>query len=140
MNKADIIGHQVICSAFIERDGKFLIVMCPRFKVWRVPGGRTEFGERLEETLLREMREETGITFNDPKFVGFGQDQQFHVVGQKETSRLIMFFHVKTTQEIQLDPSEAEDFRWVTLEELKGIDNKEGALTDLFARNLNFSL
>jgi ADP-ribose pyrophosphatase YjhB (NUDIX family) len=140
MEKSKLRGHQVICSAFIENHNKFLIVMCPRFKVWRVPGGRTEHGEKLEETLIREMQEETGITFENPKFVGFGQDQQFHVAGQRETSRLIMFFHVKTNEEPKLDPDEAEDFKWVTLDDLKKIDNKEGALADLFKRNQDFSL
>ena len=135
MTRAQLRGHQVICSAFIEKEGKFLIVMCPRFKVWRVPGGRTEHGEKLEETLIREMQEETGITFENLKFIGFGQDQQFHIRDQKETSRLIMFFYVKTNQEPKLDPDEAEQHKWVTLDELKKIDNKEGALTDLFNRN-----
>ena len=140
MERSKLRGHQAICSAFIEKDNKFLIVMCPRFKVWRVPGGRTEFGEKLEETLIREMQEETNITFENPKFVGFGQDQQSHVKGQRETSRLIMYYHVKTDQEPKLDPDEAEDFKWVTLDELKNIDNKEGALKDLFERNQDFSL
>ncbi|MEA3514425.1 MAG: NUDIX hydrolase [Nanoarchaeota archaeon] len=140
MERSKLRGHQVICSAFIEKDNKFLIVMCPRFKVWRVPGGRTEHGEKLEETLIREMQEETGITFENPKFIGFGQDQQFHIKCQRETSRLIMFFHVKTNEEPKLDPDEAEDFKWVTLDDLKKIENKEGALTDLFNRNPKFSL
>jgi ADP-ribose pyrophosphatase YjhB (NUDIX family) len=140
MERSKIRGHQVICSAFIEKDNKFLTVMCPRFKVWRVPGGRAEHGERIEETLIREMQEETQITFNNPEFVGFGQDQQFHVKAQRETSRLLMFFHVKTNEEPKLDPDEAEDHKWVTLEELKQIENKEGGLTDLFKRNPNFKL
>jgi len=63
--------------------------------------------------------------FENPKFVGFGQDQQFHVAGQRETSRLIMFFHVKTNEEPKLDPDEAEDFKWVTLDDLKKIDNNK---------------
>lgn len=135
-----IRGHQVICSAFIEKDGKFLIGMCTKFKVWRVPGGRAEHGEKLEETLIREMQEETGITFENPEFIGFGQDQQFHVKNQEETSRLIMFFHVKTNQEIKLNADEFEHSKWVALDELKKIENKEGALSDLFERNPDFAL
>lgn len=135
MTRARLRGHQVICSAFIKKEGKFLIIMCPKFKVWRVPGGRAEHGEKLEETLIREMKEELGITFKNPTFIGFGQDQQFHVLAQKETSRLIIFFYLKTNQEPKLDPDEAEEYRWVTLEELKKIKNKEGALADLFNRN-----
>lgn len=139
--RSEIRGHQVVCSAFIEKDKKFLIVMDPKFKVWRVPGGRAEHGEKVEETLIREMQEETGITFKNPRFIGFGQDQQFHFGNQRETSRLIMFFHVKidkeADEELTLDPNEAEDHKWVTLDELKKLKLKEGALADLFNRNPN---
>ena len=137
MIKAKLRGHQVICSAFIKKEGKFLVVMCPRFKVWRIPGGRAEYGENLEETLIREMQEETGIIFQNPRFIGWGQDQQFHIREQKETSRLLMFFYVETNKELTLDPDEAEEFKWVTIKELKKIKNKEGALTDFFNRNSN---
>ncbi|MFH1432935.1 MAG: NUDIX hydrolase [archaeon] len=139
MTRAELRGHQVVCSAFIEKDDLFLIVMDPAFKVWRVPGGRAEHGEKLEDTLIREMAEETGLVFENPRFVGWGQDQQYHVREKKETSRLVMFFHVKTVKQPKLDPDEAEDFRWVTLDELKNIENKEGALRDLFYRNPDMS-
>ncbi len=46
-----------------------------------------------------------------------------------------MFFHVRTGEEPKVNPEEAEGFRWVTPEGLKGIENKEGAPTDLFSRN-----
>ena len=128
-------GPTVICSTFIEKDGKFLIVFCPRFKVWRVPGGRVEFKETLEETLKREMEEEIGVEIKNPKLLGYGQDHQFHVRDNRETSRLIMFFHVKINEEPKVDPDEAEEYKWVTLEELKKIKDKEGGLTDFFSRN-----
>lgn len=132
--------HQVVCSAFIEKDKKILIVLCPKFLLWRVPGGRPDAGEKIEATLIREMQEETGITFPNPKFLGWWQDSEFHVVKKYKTSRLIMFFHVKTSEEPHLDPEESLDHRWVTLEELKQIKNKEGALADFFQRNPDFSL
>src|SRR3989338_2306332 len=140
MERDPLQGHQVVCSAFIEKDHKVLIGMYTRFKVWRVPGGRPEYEEKIEDTLIRELQEETGIHFVDPKFLGWGQDQQLHIRGQMLTSRLIMFFYVKTDAEIQLDPGEAEDSKWVTIEELKQIENKEGALTDFFERNLEFNI
>ncbi len=133
-------GPAVVCSAFVENKRKFLFVLCPRFKVWRVPGGRAEFNETLEETLIREIKEETGVTIKEPKFVGWGQDHQFHVRDNKETSRLIMFFYVKAEGKFTIDSNEAEEYKWVTFEELKTHPNKEGALTDLFKRNPHLSL
>lgn len=49
-----------------------------------------------------------------------------------------MFFHVKTNEELVLDPDECEEFQWVTLDELKLIENKEGSLADFFQRNPDF--
>jgi 8-oxo-dGTP diphosphatase len=126
---------EVICSAFVEKDGKFLLLFCPRFKVWRVPGGRAEFSETLEETLIREMREEIGLEVENPEFLGYGQDNQYHVRDQRETSRVLMFFHVRIDMEPRVDPGEAEQFKWATIEEIKGIENKEGGLTDFFKKN-----
>ena len=128
-------GPTVVCSAFIEKEKKFMLLFCPRFKVWRLPGGRVEFDEILEGTLKREMKEELGIAISEPKFLGYGQDHQFQVRDQKETSRLLIFFHVKTDKEPTVDPNEAEEYKWATIEEIKKEQNKEGALTDFFNRN-----
>ena len=31
---------------------------------WSIPGGKLEFGEKVEEALVREVREETGVEIN----------------------------------------------------------------------------
>lgn len=95
------------------------MVMDPNFKVWRVPGGRAEHGERLEETVIRELKEETQIDFEDPELLGFGQDRQMHLTDERETSRVIFYFHVQTNQEPVLDPKEADDHKWLTFNEIK---------------------
>lgn len=138
MKKYEIQGHQVICSAFIEKDWKFLTFMCPRFKVWRAPWGRVEYGEKLEETLIREMQEEVGVTFKNPKFIGFWQDMQFHYKKQIKTSRLIMYFYVKTDKKLTIDKNEAEEYKWLSIQEIKVLENKEWALNDFFLRNPDF--
>lgn len=48
----------------VIRDGRALLVRRgkpPLFGRWVVPGGTVELGETLEEALVREMREETGL-------------------------------------------------------------------------------
>lgn len=32
--RTELRGHQVVCSAFIEKEGRFLILFCPKFKIW----------------------------------------------------------------------------------------------------------
>ena len=48
----------------ILKDGKVLLLLRkkpPEVGFWSLPGGRVEFGERLEDAVVRELREELGI-------------------------------------------------------------------------------
>ena len=55
----------VVAVALIDADGRVLIAQRPEGKqlagLWEFPGGKIEPGERPEETLIRELREELGI-------------------------------------------------------------------------------
>ncbi|MBU1075490.1 NUDIX domain-containing protein [Patescibacteria group bacterium] len=131
---------RIICSAFIEKDGKFLVVNDPKFGAWRVPGGKPEGDERLEKALEREMQEEVGVKIENPKFLGYGQDSMYLIPKKKTVSRLLMFFHVKVDQELTIDPTEASEHKWVKFEEIKNVKNIEGGLVDFFNRNPNIQL
>ena len=56
----------VIACALIDPDGRVLVAQRPEGKsmagLWEFPGGKSEAGEMPEETLIRELREELGIT------------------------------------------------------------------------------
>jgi 8-oxo-dGTP diphosphatase len=55
----------VVAVALVDADGRVLIAQRPPGKqlagLWEFPGGKMEPGERPEETLIRELREELGI-------------------------------------------------------------------------------
>lgn len=60
----------VVAVALVDADGRILIAQRPEGKqlagLWEFPGGKVEAGERPEETLIRELREELGITVEEP--------------------------------------------------------------------------
>ena len=55
----------VAACALIDADGRVLLAQRPQGKtmagLWEFPGGKIEQGERPEETLIRELKEELGI-------------------------------------------------------------------------------
>ena len=59
----------VVACALIDPDGRVLIAERPPGRpmagLWEFPGGKVEAGERPEETLIRELKEELGIAVNE---------------------------------------------------------------------------
>src|SRR3982074_1960877 len=59
----------VVACALIDADNRVLIAQRPEGKtmagLWEFPGGKVEPGERPEQTLIRELHEEIGITVKE---------------------------------------------------------------------------
>jgi 8-oxo-dGTP diphosphatase len=60
----------VVAVALVDADGRVLIAQRPPGKplagLWEFPGGKVDPGESPEEALIRELREELGITVKKP--------------------------------------------------------------------------
>ena len=60
----------VAACALVDADGRVLLAQRPPGKpmagLWEFPGGKVEAGERPEETLIRELKEELGIVVREP--------------------------------------------------------------------------
>lgn len=113
------MGNVTICPvAVIIKDEKILIghrhYVLDKWKtisVWTFPGGRCNIGESLEETLRREVEEETDIKeLEILDYIG-------EVPGAKEGD-VVPLFLCKTNQDAQLmEPHKFSEWRWVDLQE-----------------------
>jgi 8-oxo-dGTP diphosphatase len=60
----------VAACALVDADGRVLLAERPAGKpmagLWEFPGGKVEDGELPEQTLIRELNEELGITVSEP--------------------------------------------------------------------------
>jgi nucleoside triphosphatase len=85
---------------------------------WRgqyvIPGGHIELGERMEDALRREVKEETGLEIHSVKFLGF---QEF-VYGEAFWQRrhFIFFDFVCRTDSTAVTLNdEAQSYVWVPI-------------------------
>jgi 8-oxo-dGTP diphosphatase len=66
---ADVKLTLVVACALVDADKRVLLAQRPPGKnlagLWEFPGGKVEPGERPEITLIRELREEIGITVSE---------------------------------------------------------------------------
>jgi nucleoside triphosphatase len=81
-----------------------------------VPGGHVELGERIEEAVLRETKEETGLDVYDLEFINFQEfiyDPSFW-----KPKHFIFFDYACRTDSIDVQLNdEAEEYVWVRLDE-----------------------
>ena len=62
------------CGAAIVRDGRLLLVKRrrpPEAGFWNLPGGKVDFGERVEDAILREIGEEIGVRIELTRPLGY---------------------------------------------------------------------
>jgi len=59
----------VAACTLVDADGRVLIAQRPAGRpmagLWEFPGGKVEAGERPEDTLIRELKEELGIVVDE---------------------------------------------------------------------------
>jgi 8-oxo-dGTP diphosphatase len=105
-----------VLAAVIERDGKYLICRRPQHKrhggLWEFPGGKFEAGETLEETAVRELREELDVMPSSIGSVAFRH---------REPGSPFQIEFVPLTIAGQPRALEHEEMRWATLSELLGV-------------------
>jgi 8-oxo-dGTP diphosphatase len=115
-------------SAAIFRDGRVLIVRRgkPAHGVYTLPGGGVELGETLEQAVIREVREETGLDIEPLELAGYRQMIVRDAGGKIERHFVILPFAARwIAGEISLN-EELADASWLLPSELSGLKTTEG--------------
>jgi 8-oxo-dGTP diphosphatase len=102
----------VAACALIDADGRVLIAQRPEGKsmagLWEFPGGKVDPGERPEDALIRELKEELGIVVKEaclaPLTFASHTYEDFH---------LLMPLYVCRRWEGTVTPREGQKLAWV---------------------------
>ncbi len=115
-NQNQIFPEPTVGVFIFNKADEILLLVSHKFPgKYVVPGGHVELGEKLEETAIREAKEETGLDIYGLKFINF---QEFIYDPSFWKRRHFIFFDYlcrTDSLEVQLN-DEAEEYIWVKLE------------------------
>lgn len=115
MARAEKVELTVLC--LVNNEDAYLLQdrVKEDWKGYTLPGGHIESGESIVHAIVREMKEETGLTILNPKLCGV---KQFPI----EDGRYIVFLFRTDKYEGELISSEEGNMHWVKKEELPNVN------------------
>ncbi|MFM2481746.1 nucleotide triphosphate diphosphatase NUDT15 [Celerinatantimonas sp. YJH-8] len=85
---------------------------------WALPGGKVELGESFEQTAMREVQEETGLTIEHVQVIGLTNNlQTYQHEGIHFVSAILTCDPVAQTPCLR-EPHRCEQWRWFEINQL----------------------
>ena len=115
MGRTEKVELTVLC--LIRDHDRFLLQDRVKndWKGYTLPGGHVEPGESIVDAVVREMKEETGLTVLDPRLCGV---KQFPIEG----GRYLVFLFIADRFTGELRSSEEGTMHWIKEEDLASLN------------------
>jgi len=128
------IGAIIVC------DGKMLLEKRkndPGKGRWSVPGGVVELGENVTQTVIREVKEETGLDVAEPEHIDVVDQITRDENGRIKYHFVIIDYLVNLKGGTLNAASDADKLEWVSLDDVEKYD-LTGTFRAFFERNKDF--
>ena len=115
MARTENVELTVLC--LLHKDEAYLLQdrIKKDWQGYTLPGGHIEPEESIVDAVVREMKEETGLTILNPHLCGV---KQFPI----ENGRYLVFLFEATEYEGELASSEEGAMHWVPIENVKNVN------------------
>ncbi len=119
-NKFDPILVPIVAGVVIKKNNKFLLIQEKQPKaygLWNWPAGRVEQGDTIEQTAIKEAKEECGYDVKLIKKLGIFQDTT-------NTPPKHAFEATISGGELKIPEDEIMDAKWFTKDEIYQMKDK----------------
>jgi len=109
----------IAAGCIIKKDGKYLLVQEGRkdiYGLWNAPAGQVDPGETVEETAVREVREEAGYEVQLIRKI-----KVFYKQGDNAEKHI---FEARIVREVSPTADDIIKAQWFTLKEIEAMQNK----------------
>ena len=125
------VGTIIICN------GKLLLEKRknePGKGKWSVPGGLVDLGESVEQTVIREVKEETGLEVEKPEHIDVVDNIIRDENGRVKYHFVIIDYFMRLKGGTLKAASDAEELKWVSLNDVEKYDLTK-TFREFFQRN-----
>lgn len=112
-------------GAVIIREGRMALIKRgnePARGKWTIPGGHVELGESLENAVIRETKEETGLDVETPTLLDVVTNVDLDKDGKIKYHYVIIEYLVHVTAGTAQASSDAAELRWVPFDEVESFN------------------
>lgn len=107
--------YKVVAGIIRNEKGKILMLDHKKTGLWTIPLGKTEFGEKPREALVREMKEEVNIDVTQ----SYVCEKDNFVFSQGFTTTYVYNIIHYNGEIKNNEPDKHLQIRWITLEEIQ---------------------
>lgn len=100
---------------------------------WGIPGGSMELYETIEETAIRELKEETGIDADELELVTVLSGKEYYFEypnGDKMCTVIVLFKVLNYTGNIKVSDDESKELKFFSLDNLPNMESRAKAIID----------
>jgi 8-oxo-dGTP diphosphatase len=116
----EVVKVPVIAGVVIKKDGKFLLVQEKQPKaygLWNFPAGRVDVGDTIEQTAIKEAKEESGYDVELISKIDIFQDSADQPPKHAFKANII-------GGDLNYPKEEMLDAQWFTFDEIKKMKDK----------------
>ena len=138
MNLRKQVGHEPLIGlgattlVFNEKN-EILLNLRTDTNNWGIPGGSMELYETIEETAIRELKEEAGISAEELELVTVlsGKDYYFEYPNGDKLCTVIVLFKVKNySGTVKVSDKESKELKFFALDKLPTMEKRAQRIID----------